>query len=192
MLPLAGEEWEPQVPCTTDEPFPQPPFPNSQPLHQPLPQTLRISLSKSSSVSMTVTTQTKTPRSNLIHWILIHIRLFFFLFFYSLTLPQLLKPFQCAFYNSRSNFSKISSKLKFSSKPCIFFNVPRKAFIPTEDTDFLVALSNGSCFSPMVSVPLGTRIGRVFSYYSLQSQILDFIYPTMFYGLLHQPQVYTL
>lgn len=44
----------------------------------------------------------------------------------------------------------------------------------------------------MVSVPLGTRIGQVFSYYSLQSQILDFIYPTMFYGLLHQPQVYTL
>lgn len=89
--------------------------------------------------------------------------------------PQLLKPFPCVSGTQDLTLSKISSKLKFFPNPPVFLNVQEETFIPIEDFDFLVAFSNGGCFCS-VSLPLGTRLDRCPPSYSLQSQILNFIY----------------
>lgn len=93
----------------------------------------------------------------------------------SFSSPQLLEPFPCVSGTQDLTLSKISSKLKFFPNPPVFLNVREETFIPIEDIDFLVAFSNGGCFCP-VSLPLGTRLDRCRPSYSLQSQILNFIY----------------
>lgn len=53
----------------------------------------------------------------------------------------------------------LCSKLRCFPKLSLFLHVLGKTFIPTDDTDFLAALSNGGRFSSMLFAPLSTKIG---------------------------------